>query len=48
MVEGLQESEDRIQFARENGAEMKEPERASISRERKVARTSGKYKASRM
>jgi len=44
----MQESEDPIQIARENGAEMTEPERASISKERKVARTSGKYKASRM
>ena len=38
----------KTQIARENGAEMTEPERASISRERKVARASGKYKASRM
>ena len=44
----MQESEDPIQIARENGAEMTERERASISRQRKVARTSGMYKASRM
>ena len=44
----MQESEDPIQIARENGAEMTETERASISRDRKVARTSGKYKASRI
>ena len=44
----MQESEDPIQIARENGAEMTEPETASISRERKVARTSGKFKASRV
>jgi len=44
----MQESEDPIQIARENGAEMTKPERASISRGCKVARTSGMYKASRM
>lgn len=44
----MQESEDPIRIAIENGAELTEPERASISRERKVAKTSGRYKASRM
>ena len=48
MAEAIQESEDLIQTAGENGAEMTEPERASFSRELKVARTWGKYKASRM
>ena len=35
-------------IARKNGTEMTEPERASISRECKVARTSDKYKASKL
>ena len=39
MAEAMKESESPIQIAGQNGAEMMEPERVSISREPKVART---------
>ena len=39
MAEAMKESESRIQIAGQNGAEMMEPGRVSISREPKVART---------
>jgi len=39
MAEAMKESESPIQIAGENGAEMMEPGRVSISREPKVART---------
>ena len=32
-----------IQIVVENGAELSEPKRASISRDRKIAKTSGKF-----
>ena len=44
----MEESEDPIQFAKDKGATLLEPERASISRARKVALTSEKYKAGSM
>ena len=43
-----QHQRDPIQVATENGAELSKPERASISRKRKVAENKAKDKTSRM
>ena len=43
----MSDNDDPIQIATENGPELSEPERAAISRDRKIAKI-GKYKASRM
>ena len=50
IVESIEngESLERKRIPYSNGAEMMEPGRAYISRERKAARTSGKYKATGM